>query len=418
MIGWVLLAGGLALVAGWAVRERRAVPPVASTYVELPALAPWPPGGPRRAWEREVGLGYASPVARDGTVYVFAQQGTLDCLTAMDAQTGQVRWKASYACTIRADSPQAANPVNHLPLPGATPVIDGDAIFTLGGGGDLACRDRASGAERWSVNILHETGGKILTWNQQSTPLVTADRVYVQGGKNGPTAIAFDKATGHVAWRSEAGTPGGYAEPVLIDVGGTHQLIVFGGEALYAMDPRTGRTIWTEPWATNYGINAARPIFQDGHLFASSNYNMGARMLTVLPDRARVEWRRHLPRLTFQPAALDRGFLYANSAGLLTCMGWPGGQLVWDSAGGDHDLLDTGGSLIRHNDDLILLSENGRLSLVHATPAGYRVVSTFQATEGESIYAHPLLDGSRLFVKGPKTLACFDLAERPPGGHK
>ena len=184
------------------------------------------------------------------------------------------------------------------------------------------------------------------------------------------------------------------------------------------MDPGTGRTIWTEAWATSYGINAARPIFKAGHLFASSNYNMGARMLTVLPDRVRLEWRRHVPRLTFQPAVLDHGFLYANSGGLLTCMRWTGGQIVWETAGGDRDLLGTGGSLIRRNDDLILLSETGRLSLVHAVPSGYQVISSFQAMEGENLFAHPLLDGSRLFVKGTKTLACFDLGGRADGSRK
>lgn len=409
------MAGALALAAAFGLRERDPALPVASEYVESPALPPWPTDGPRRVWERPVGLGYSSPVAWDGIVYAFAQQGSLDCLSAFDAATGQLRWMASYACTTRADSPQAANPANHLPLPGATPVVDGATIFTLGGGGDLTCRDRRTGAQRWQVNVLRETGGKILTWNQTSTPLVTADRVYVQGGKNGPTALAFDKVTGHLAWQSESRTPGGYAEPILIDAGGTPQLIVFAGEALYAMDPRTGRTIWTEPWPTSYGINAARPVFSGGHLFASSNYNMGGRMLAVMPDHARVEWRRHRPRLTFQPAVLDRGFLYANSGGLLTCMRWPGGQIVWDSIGGDHDLLDTGGSFVRRNDDMILLSEFGRLSLVHATPAGYHVISSFQATKGENLYAHPLLDGDRLFVKGTDTLACFDLGETPGG---
>ena len=55
---------------------------------------------------------------------------------------------------------------------------------------------------------------------------------------------AFDAQTGKLAWKA------GYfvwapASPILIDVDGQRQLVVFGGDLITGMDPATGRSLWT-----------------------------------------------------------------------------------------------------------------------------------------------------------------------------
>ena len=121
----------------------------------------------------------------------------------------------------------------------ATPAIDADRIYTYGGGGDLVCRKLDGGAEIWHVNVLKELSETILRWAQSSTPLLTEKTVIVQGGNNGSTCAAFDKMTGKLVWKSEAQTVGGYAHPILIDVSGTPELIVFGNDTLYGMTSNT-----------------------------------------------------------------------------------------------------------------------------------------------------------------------------------
>ena len=111
----------------------------------------------------------------------------------------------------------------------ATPTIDGKFIYTYGGGGELICRDLQTGKEIWHDNILQLTQTSLLTWGQASSPLVSEKFIYVQCGVGGPVVVAVDKADGKIAWQSEMKGKGGYAAPVLMEISGSPQLVVFGG---------------------------------------------------------------------------------------------------------------------------------------------------------------------------------------------
>ena len=130
-------------------------------------------------------------------------KGDTDVLTALDADTGKIVWAESSRVTHKADQPQAQNDENHLPVPEASPTIDGDKIYTYGGGGDLICRNLADGKEVWHLNVLEETNATILTWNEASSPLVTDALVYVQSGKGGALAVAVDKTSGKIQWKAD-----------------------------------------------------------------------------------------------------------------------------------------------------------------------------------------------------------------------
>jgi outer membrane protein assembly factor BamB len=370
----------------------------------------WPAGGPRKVWERKVGYGFSSPIGFEGRVYLFAQQGRNDTLTAFDAETGNVVWSQSYVGTIPADMTQAKNASNGLPLPLATPAIDNGRIYSYGGGGDLVCRKLADGGEVWHTNVLKETGAQILAWNEASSPLVTEKFVYVQGGRNGPTAVAVDKATGKIAWNSEAHTIGGYAAPIIADVDGTKQLIIFAGDALYGMNPDTGRTIWGTPWQTDFNVNASTPIYRDHHLFISSDYDRGAMMLTLSPTGAKEDFKEadKAIALRFQPAILDGQYLYCNSAGTLKCANWPDLKMQWEN----RLRLGDGGTIVRAGDLLITLSERGKLGLVRATPLGAQVLSQVPLFDFGTTWSMPLIYHGKLYAMGADTLVCLDLGAR------
>jgi outer membrane protein assembly factor BamB len=177
-------------------------------------VSEFPPGGPAPLWSADVGIGYASPVAVAGKVYLFTLNQGKETLTAFDASTGQILW-----------SDESAGPAWKTKYPGtrATPVVEGDAVYTYGGGGELTCRDLVSGKPRWQTNVLKTTGSDPLGWGQGSSPLIVGDLLYVQSGQGGAVAVAVKKADGSVAWQSEARGVGGYAHPILADVSGQNQ---------------------------------------------------------------------------------------------------------------------------------------------------------------------------------------------------
>jgi outer membrane protein assembly factor BamB len=363
------------------------------------ALAPWPDSGPRCLWSADVGLGYASPVAVAGQIYLFTFDNGTETLTAFDARSGKTIWSDSAKGGWSGSQPGTR----------ATPVIHGQHIYTFGGAGDLICRNLSTGNPLWHINVLASTGSANLQWGAASPPLLDNGLIFVQCGKGGPTCVAVEEGSGAIAWHSQARTQAGYAHPILADVGGTRQLIVLAGDALYGMDPLTGRTLWSEPWATTAQANCSPPVYADGHLFITSAEGHGSLMLRLSPTGATHEWASKALQGYFQSPIRDSGYLYLNSNGNMTCVKFPDGQVAWSAP--DASLhLNFGGSIVRVGDQALLLSAHGKLSLVRATPQGVALLAQAQVLDGTETFATPLLYAGRLYLKGTRQLICLEMA--------
>ena len=373
-----------------------------------PIAQKWPEKGLPKVWEQKVGLGYSSPIGFEGKVYLFTQKGDQDTLTAFEADTGKVVWSQGYPVTIKADQGQAKNTSNGMPLPLATPTIDNGRIYTYGGGGDLVCRKLEDGSLVWQLNVLKATSARIIAWNEASSPLVTDKLVFVQGGRGGPTAVAVNKDSGKIFWMSEAKTLGGYSAPIIADVDGAPQLVIFGGDTLYGMSPETGKTLWATPWKTMFDVNAATPVYRDHKLFISSDYGHGSMMLTLSANGAKEDWPNPDKNILckYQPPIFDNGVVYANSMGILKCMHWPDGKILWKGRDGD---LQEGGTLVRDGDKLVAMSQDGTLSLIEATPEAHKVISQFHVFDFGTVWSTPLIYHGKLYAMGKDQLVCFDI---------
>ena len=370
-----------------------------------PIADKWPAEGPKKLWSAKVGIGFASAVARDGKVYGFGTQDGKDVLTCFEADTGKVLWSESYPNAYSKDYPGTR----------ASPTIDGDRIYTYGGAGQLVARELATGKQLWLVEVLKTAGsGENLTWGVSSSPFVHGDHIVVQSGKGGAVAVAVNKADGKVAWQSEAKGLGGYAQVIAVDAGGKPQLIAFGGDTLYGMDPATGKTLWKQPWKTNYDVNAATPVYDGkGNLFVASGYGVGGGMFKLTGSGAQKLWGPKKEfQCKFQPPILDGDTLYLVSEdkrGVLRAAEWPSGKVLWESK---EPTVGFGGSFVRVGDKLIVQSQSGELSLVRATPKAAEVLSTFkpfEAPERSKIWSMPVVYQGKLYAKGAEELVCFDV---------
>jgi outer membrane protein assembly factor BamB len=364
-------------------------------------LETWP-ADLKPLWSVVVGKGYSGPVAKHGRVYQFSLINGDDTLTCYDANTGKPLWSHSYKGGWDGSYPGTR----------ATPYIDGDRIYTFGGTGELTARELASGKQIWRTNVLRKGGGgSPLSWAQASNPLIDGDLIYVQGGGGGRVGIGVDKNSGEIVWRSEARTNGGYAHPILADVQGRKQLILFAADGPMGIDPASGRTIWQRDFKNGPGVNASEPIYRDGHLFVTSAYGLGSIMLKLTPKSAQPAWENSGIEGRFQPAILDGDHLYVNSEGTLVCMKWPNNEIKWKTGNRDKNLLGLGGSIVRvGNDKMILLSQSGRLTLAKATPEGFTQISTIpDLVEGSEVWATPAIHDGKLYAKGATELVCISI---------
>ena len=367
---------------------------------ETSILSKFPDSGPPQLWAADVGIGYSSPIAHAGHVYLFTLNERQEVLTCFDAHSGRILWSDASDDSMWAGG---------YPGTRATPAIDGDAIFTYGGAGELVCRDLQTGSPRWRLNILKLTKSRNLGWGTASSPLIVGDSVVVQSGKDGSIAVAVRKNDGSVLWQSEARGVGGYAHPILADVAGQQQVVLFAGEAVIGVDLATGKTLWSEPWQTSYDVNAATPLYRDGHLLVSSEYGHGSMMLQLDGTGAKKLWEHKEVQSKFPNLILDGNVVYANSAGTIKCMSWPDGDIRWEAK--DPKLrIGTGGSLIRVGDRLVTMSDRGKLSICRATPEGIELLDQAQLLDAREVWSTPLLYGGRLYAKGDTEFVCFDLS--------
>ena len=375
----------------------------------------WPAEGPRKLWTQRVGIGYSSPVAVDGRVYLMTLVDGKDTLTAFDAESGKIIWSNSYDGGWGRAYPGSR----------ATPTIEGNVIYTYGGGGDVVAWDRASGAIIWRRNVLEETGADNLNWGSASSPLIFGNLIYVQGGRGSgvPVALALDKSDGRIVWRSEArgkaaaggemAQGGGYAHPIIAHVEGQPQLIIFASDAVIGMNPQTGATLWSQPWKTDWDVNASTPVYRDGLLFVTSGYRSGSMMLRLTAQGATRQWASRDLRARFQGVILDGDFIYGHDEGTIKCLAWPSGEVKWVAR--DPELrMGNGGSMVRFGGDkMILLSERGKLSLAKVTPEGIEVISRVNDfVDGREVWSTPLIYRGKLYVKGATELVCADISAK------
>jgi outer membrane protein assembly factor BamB len=364
----------------------------------------WGQGGPKQLWSAKVGEGHSSPVAVAGKIYLFTlDDNRVETLTCFDAKTGKVQWKESY-------------PVREKPQYAAargTPTIDGDRIYTMGEAGDLTCRELADGKPVWQTNVHQAAGGKLLMWGCASSPTIVGDRIFVQTGcEKGPTAVAVNKGTGKIEWKSESTAKGGYATLVHAVVSGKPQLFLFAGQNVGAIEPDTGQTIWSDKFETQYDVNAATPIYRDGRVLFTAEYKNGrATMYEVTNKSWKKLWETRAIRSKFQPPILDGDVVYGNASGDVAAMDWNTGNELWRTTG-RNEKIGAGGSLLRlAGDQLVTMSERGKLSLLHADPKGYRVLASTQLFDGEQIWATPLAYDGKLYCKGRDEFVCLDVSK-------
>jgi len=346
----------------------------------------------RVLWRAQLGKGYSAVSTKGDRVFSMGNAGNKDAVWCLNAADGSVVWKHEYDCPAGGS----------YPGPRATPVLDGDRVFTLSRNGLVFCLDAANGQVLWQRRILADTGAANITWGLSSSALVEGDRVFFNVGQHG---VALNKATGELVWKSPAGK-GGYATPVPYRQGAVPALAIFGQKALHGVEAATGRELWSFPWETSYDVNAADPIVRDGRIFISSGYNTGATLVDVASGSPIEVWRNKNMRNHFGTSVLIGGYVYgidgSPNRGGLACVDWKTGEKKWNQNLGF-------GALMAAGDKLIVLLETGDLVVAAAEPGGYREIARAGKLLGRTCWTMPVLSHGRIYCRNDQgELVCLD----------
>ncbi len=386
-----------------------------------------PRDGENVLWQSDFGT-RCTPVYMNGKIYVVSrykpettEEG--ERVTCLDANTGETVWEY-HQNVFLSDAP--AERVGWASVVGDP---ESGNIFWLGLGCELHCLDAETGESKWS-HALSEEYGMLSTYGGRTNfPIVFEDLVIVSGvmtqwGENAVPAhrfVGFDKRTGAAVWFSST-TPKPkdttYSTPFLTSFDGQAAIVFGAGDGkIHAMQPRTGKIIWSY-YAATRGIFTS-PTVVDNIVYggfheqnASDTRILGA--LFAFDGRAEGEiteddllWKIEGAEIKGgQPVVVDGRVYVIDRVGKLLVVDAKSGEVIHEQKVG------RGPGMLAYGDGKLYCTESlaGMYWVFEPTEDGVEQVERIRVNR-EEFLAAPILAGGRVYLTTTNSIRCIGPAD-------
>jgi outer membrane protein assembly factor BamB len=378
----------------------------------------WSKSPPVELWRRPIGPGWSSFAVDGDVLYTQEQRGEHEVVASYKVSTGQPVWQHRDAVRFWESNAGAG--------PRGTPTLSHGRVYTFGATGIVNALNAGSGAVIWSRNAGTDTGEEVPVWAFASSPLVVGDLVVIAAAGR---LVAYDAATGQQRWLGPAGGAG-YSSPHLATIDGVPQILLLRGSRTISVAPADGSLFWEHKWEPGVGIVQPAVAEKDGVLLTTSDAMGGVGIRRIAVSHSSLDSARDRPldsardrpsgwtveeRWTsrglkpyFSDFVVHKGNALGFDGSILACIDLADGNRKWKGGRyGSGQLI-----LLPDQDVLLVLSEEGELALVSATPDKFRELARFKAIEGKS-WSHPVLVRDTLLVRNGEEMAAFRLSIAP-----
>ncbi len=332
-------------------------------------------------------------------------------LLCLDKKSGKELWRKEVV--------QETKELTHAtnPYASASPVTDGTCVIVAFGSAGLFAYD-LQGKELWKRTDLGELRH---IWGYGSSPVIAGDRVFYNFGPGENTRLlCFDKKTGRTIWEHKE--PGGNAgegaskkwlgswcDPLLVkNAAGSEELCIAYPNRVCALDPQTGKELWTCAGPTNLVYNS---LLTDGDtLIAMCGYG-GAALAVKTGGKGDVTDSH---RVWFLPKVSQRigsGVVYEghhyilSDGGIAECRSLKDGNLLWqERLRGPGPTSQNWSSLVRSGDKLYAVNQGGDAFVFKASPT-FALLATNSL--GERVIASIAVSDGQLYIRGYMNLWCI-----------
>ncbi len=380
-------------------------------------LKSWPADGPKQLWKLTgIGQGFAGPSTGGGLLYITGRKEEGDPAEVPEAETvlkrpgerlymravdmdGKVKWVKDVTKAYMRSWKGSR----------ATPTYDNGDLYLQTGLGVVGRYDAQTGEEKWTRKCS-EFDGKIggYGWGYCESVLIVGDLAVVSPGGTS-FMVAFNKATGETVWESEEFGPAQYSSPIHVVYQGVPMIINAAHKGLICVHAKTGKTLWTQEFASGNTASVPTPAFSDGYVFWAVGYGKGGICMKMSVEGEKVTateaWRTKDMQCHHGGYVILDGFIYGNHKNGFACLELKSGEQVWEAEGVGK------GSLCWADGMLYLFSEkDGKAGLATCSTDGLEMKGTVSVSGQGPSWSHPVVTGGRLYLRYDDTLYCFDVS--------
>jgi outer membrane protein assembly factor BamB len=280
-------------------------------------------------------------------------------------------------------------------------------LFTLGMTGVVSAFDaasvRSSGRSRPPVQPSFHTA---------MSPIVDGGMMILHvGGNNDGALTAFDPATGAVKWTWTGDGPG-YGSPIIADIGGTRQVVVFSQRNLVGVSAADGKLLWSVPFEARSTTNSITPLVYGGNTIIVAGQGKPLTSYIVANKGgnwvADLAWENPQVQMSFSNGVLVGDAIFSMSP-------LNSGQFFWADAKIGEDAVALRPAPGRQRGDYALGRPDVRAEGLRRTDdrqsdtgVAFTPIKTYTVATSAT-WAPPVISGNRIFVKDIDTLALWTL---------
>jgi outer membrane protein assembly factor BamB len=364
--------------------------------------AQWPEKLTER-WKISVGSGHSSPVLVSNRIYLHSRQQNDEVISAIDAATGKTIWQDRYPAPYRMNPAATA----HGPGPKSTPVIAEGRVIALGISGILSALDAATGKVLWRK----PAPAALPLYGTAMSPVVDGGLVIAHvGGHDSGALTAFDAATGAEKWKWSGDGPG-YASPVVGTFAGTKQVITQSQDRLVSVSAASGQLLWELPLKTPYQQNSVTPlVYKDMVIYSGLEHpvvalrpvNKGGKWI------AEKVWENAEAGMYMSSPVVAANILVGMSnrnRGHFFAIDLASGKTLWATRGREAE----NAAIVNAGKLLFILKHDAELVIARPNPASFDVIRRYTVASSPT-WAHPVIDGNRIFVKDAEALTLWQVS--------
>ncbi|MDD5261293.1 MAG: PQQ-binding-like beta-propeller repeat protein [Methylacidiphilales bacterium] len=362
----------------------------------------WSASPPKVLWKVPTKSGFGSFSVCGGKVFTEVERSingaSHEVCVALDPATGKELWFADLGVGNGNSTPAESD--------GVVCVLTKDLV--------LHALDAATGNSLWTHDLIKEYAAHNIGWESAASPVIDGDLVFVMGGGDGQSLLAFNKKSGELGWKTgtEAIT---HATPVLATILGERQVIFFCQSGLVSLSTKDGKLLWKFPYKFKTST-AASPVVSGDIVYCSAGYDVGGGACKIARQgsgfTATQLWQTpgnlEVANHWSTPVCRD-GYLYGmfsfkqEKVGPLKCVEIATGKVMWVQSGfGQGNAIVAGGKVLA-------LSDKGDLVVVEPAPDAYKELGRFTVVKGDC-RSTPAVSNGCIYVRSSEEGACIDVS--------